>query len=49
MAGAKEGPTGFSFWTFVLRSIQARPQKALISLLRPVPRIPPFLWVVDCF
>lgn len=49
MAGAKEGPACFSFWTFMLRSIQAKPQKAPISLLRLVPRKPPFLWVVDCF
>ena len=31
-AGAKEGPACFSFRTFVLRSIQAKPEKALISL-----------------
>lgn len=32
MAGAKEGLACFSFRTFVLRSIQAKPEKALISL-----------------
>lgn len=31
-AVAKEGPACFSFRTFVLRSIQAKPEKALISL-----------------